>query len=241
MITTATAKGRRPYQEDRILWSSVPEGTLFGVFDGHGGDEVAAFLAAELPKFWSAIDGDNYEHALHKIFVMAALTTQEFHAGSTASVVFIPADEQTAYVAVLGDSPVLAERADGTIFIGPDHNARSNQEERSMAIARGGIYQGGYMWSGYGDNASGLQMTRALGDSGCRNFLSRAPEVFTVPLGDWLLIASDGLLDPTHTKLSPMDVVIKAISEGQSAKQLVAHATRVPTNDNATAVLWRRN
>lgn len=240
MITTATAKGRRPYQEDRSFVFETVEGVLLGVFDGHGGDEVSSFLAQMVPNFWGAIDGDSYIHALYKIFEMANSLTKEYHVGSTASVVFIPTNKKTAYIAVLGDSPVLADQADHIVFIGPDHNARSNQEERSTAIARGGIYQNGYMWSDYGDNASGLQMTRAFGDVACRNFLNRVPEVFMIPLGDWLLVGSDGLLDPTHTNTCPPGEFIEEIYAAKTAQELVDRAVRIPTHDNVTAILWRR-
>jgi len=246
VITTATAQGRRPYQEDRSFVYAVPEGTLLGVFDGHGGDSVASCLCAEFPKFWSAVDGNQYVDALFKIFVMAHSVTREYHAGSTASVVFIPSDEKTAYIAVLGDSPVIAEQASGETWIGPDHNARSNQAERDLAIMRGGIYDGGYVWAPQGrfsDNEQGLQMTRALGDYACRNFLSRMPEVFTIPLGDWLLVGSDGLLDPTHLKGDPTAAIVEYINSGRgsaTADDLVKRAINIPTNDNVTAILWRR-
>lgn len=241
MITTATAQGRRPYQEDRSFVFETAEGVLLGVFDGHGGDEVSSLLAQMVPNFWGAIDGDSYIHALYKIFEMANSLTNEYHAGATASVVFISTDEKTAYIAVLGDSPVLADRADHSAFVGPDHNARSNPEERSMAIARGGIYQGGYMWSDYGDNASGLQMTRALGDVACRNFLNRTPEVMMIPLGDWLLVGSDGLFDPKHMDdRASYDDILACIRNDNSAADLVRQAIAVPTNDNVTAILWRR-
>ena len=49
--TNATAKGLRPYQEDRAFVSIMPEGTLFAVFDGHGGDEVSKLACDELLEF----------------------------------------------------------------------------------------------------------------------------------------------------------------------------------------------
>lgn len=239
-INFASYMGTRHSQEDHILWADVPEGVLIGILDGHGGDEVASLLAHQMPRMWSAIDGDAYEEALRHVFAMAHAVTKEYRCGSTASVVFIPKDETEAYIAVLGDSPVLAERADGTIFVGPDHNARSNQEERSKAVQRGGIYQGGYMWNDYGDNAAGLQMTRAFGDHACRNFLGRTPEIFRIPLGNFLLVASDGMFDPKHTSREAVDDVLACIRNDQTADQMCEQAVAKPTNDNVSAILWRR-
>lgn len=241
MITFATNMGSRSHQEDRVLWAEFNDGTLLGVFDGHGGDEVSSLMAEMFPNFWVALDGNSYSDAMLKVFEMANYRTEHYHSGSTASVVFIPHSEKTAYIAVLGDSPVIAEKADGTIFIGPDHNARSNQEEQHAAMARGGVYHSGYMWSEYGDNASGLQMTRAFGDSACRNFLSRVPEVFTIPLGNWLLVGSDGLFDPKHIDgKASYDDILACLRNDNSAADMVRQAVALPTNDNVTAILWRR-
>lgn len=241
IIMDATDRGAREYQEDALLWESVPEGTLLGVFDGHGGSGVSTLLAQQFAKLWSALDGDRYLDSLIKIFAMADDLTRNYHSGSTASVVFIPHDERKAYIAVLGDSPVLAEQADGSLFIGPDHNARSNQEERSKAIVRGGIYYGGYMWSDEGSNAKGLQMTRAFGDYDCRNFLDRTPEVATIELGSFLLIGSDGIFDPSHKSREAYDDILACIRNNMTPGYMVEQAVAIPTNDNASAILWRRS
>jgi serine/threonine protein phosphatase PrpC len=239
MITYASATGNRPYNEDRVLWHETPEGTLLGVFDGHNGDEVSALLASTFGNFWSAIDGERYSTAMYRVFEMAESLTHHYRQGSTASVVFIPKNATHAIVAVLGDSPVLIDQADHELFIGPDHNVRSNLEERIAAENRGGIYSGGYIWNSMGDLGAGLQMTRALGDSEMNRILNRVPELFTVPLGDWLLVGSDGLFDPKHTS-HPERKIAERIRNGAAVKDLIDDALAVPTNDNATAVLWLR-
>lgn len=242
MITSHSAKGRRQYQEDRHFVMYSAEGILMGVFDGYGGDVCADMLAQKFPHFWSAIDGDNYSKALAATFRMAESLTDDYHSGSTASVVFIPTHAVFAHVAVLGDSPVIVEKPDGSIWVGPDHNARSNAEERSAAILRGGFYESGYMWNLHGADACGLQMTRAFGDFYCRSFLNRRPEIHTVPLGSFLLVGSDGLFDPTHTK-NEITNIAEFINSGRgsaTAQDLVKRAVELPTNDNATAILWRR-
>jgi serine/threonine protein phosphatase PrpC len=93
------------------------------------------------------------------------------------------------------------------------------------------------MW---GDYSHGLQMTRALGDVACAKFLNRVPEVFTIYLGDWLLIGSDGLFDPSHLSGDAYDDVLACIRNGNSAEDLVRQAVALPTRDNVTAILWRR-
>ena len=58
---TATAQGRRPYQEDRAAVAAVPDDgdepgsrLLFLVLDGHGGSDCSEYVAAQLPGMWAA-------------------------------------------------------------------------------------------------------------------------------------------------------------------------------------------
>jgi serine/threonine protein phosphatase PrpC len=249
MITTATAKGSRRYQEDHYFVSTFVDGTLIGVMDGHNGAAVSALLVDLFPKLWSEVrkTENNYETVLLEVFKRAADMTKFYGEGSTASLAFIWSwkGQQYATIAVLGDSPVIGESEGGRystcIWIGPDHNARSNPEERSLAIQRGGIYDRGYIWNDLGDMGSGLQMTRALGDVALDRILDRTPEVFTIGLGLFLLIGSDGLFDPTHADgKASYDDVLACIRNGGTADSIVQQAVAVPTNDNVTAVLWRQ-
>lgn len=55
-VWACSYKGQRGYNEDRILVSSCikynedNEGSLFAVFDGHGGDTVAEYLKENFTK-----------------------------------------------------------------------------------------------------------------------------------------------------------------------------------------------
>lgn len=242
MIEYATHIGTRPSQEDRIILDKTPEGILIGVADGHGGSEVADILEHHVERWWRAIDGNSYLKALRYVFEMAQASVWAYPAGSTLSLAFIQADQKLAHIGVVGDSPVIAERLRGDMFVAPEHNVRSNMEERGRAIGRGGIYYSGYIWNGIGDNAKGLQMSRALGDVGMGDILSHEPALMTVSLGDFLLVASDGLIDPKHTQRDPNNwATFDRVKAGMGTKALVDEAVALPTNDNATAVLWRRS
>lgn len=241
VIEYATHRGKRSAQEDRVIWEKMCDGVLLGVCDGHCGSEVSEILRNEVPRFWRAVDGENYEHTLAHVFKMAHATTFAYPEGSTLSLAFLPNGEKYAHIAVLGDSPVIAERANGEVFVAPQHNVRSNLAERALAVSRGAVYFQGYVWNApYSfDNSKGLQMSRALGDYALDSFLVREPEIMTIELGSFLLVGSDGLLDPTHTQLSNQ-ILFEYLRVGATAGQLVQRAVDVPTNDNATAVLWRR-
>lgn len=158
--------------------------------------------------------------------------------GATLSMVFIPHDETLAYIAILGDSPVIMQTRDGQLNLSPDHNVRSNATERDAAMGRGAIVYGGYMSLHFG--GPGIQMTRVLGDHELDLIINRVPEVYTVPLGDFLIVGTDGLLDPSH-KADPKEQCRRFAELVQSGFHAVDIVNSVqPPVDNITAILWKR-
>ena len=244
-ITHATAQGNRDYQEDRVIVAAVPGGTLLAVADGHGGAEVSEYLRVALVQTWLYMADRNTDGDMlvKKVFASFNEDTRHQHAGSTLSLVFISDDGDHVSVAILGDSPVMIRSAGFGIpgpWIAPEHNARSNAVELAAAKARGAIYDGGYISSHY--DGHGLQMTRAFGDVDLDSILSREPEIFSFLLEkpSWVLVASDGLIDPGH-KISGLSyqAVADMLDAGSEAKDLVNRAVKMQTNDNASAIVWR--
>lgn len=240
---SAVGKGQRKYQEDRHLTFSTEEGLVLAVMDGHGGADCSEKLEQHFCEVWDAVYSaeKSPEQLFRELFDKFDTLTSDMDCGSTMSVVFIPKANTKAHVAILGDSPVLIQHPDGTWMIGPEHNVRTNIVERLAAQARGGFYSRGYIC--YGPEGHGLQMSRAFGDRDLSQILSRIPEVYSVDLGDWLLVGSDGLLSPGHdeTYLAMIQEIVKMIEEqNASAEELVSYAVNVPTGDNVTCILWRR-
>jgi len=227
---------------------SAEEGLILAVMDGHGGAECSEKLEQHFCEVWDTVYSAEKtpELLFRELFDKFDILTSDMEMGSSMSVVFIPkantGKETKAHVAVLGDSPVLIQHPDGTWMIGPEHNVRTNIAERQAAIQRGGYYSpNGYIC--YGPEGHGLQMSRAFGDRDLGKVLSRIPEVYSVDLGDWALVGSDGLLSPGHdeTYLAMIQEVVKMIEEQDvNAEELVNYAVAVPTGDNVTAILWRR-
>ena len=243
-LSTATDRGTRFYQEDEILAENTPEGHLLAIADGHGGEQVSRLVCSVLPDFWRKAGGGSVANRFSSLFENLHDLTKNFDSGSTLSVVFVPAQGKTAHVAVLGDSPVVIKDADGVVSFSPDHNVRSNQAEARAGVARGGVIQNGYLMTDYSDLAEGLQMSRALGDKGMGNILSRVPDVYEVKLGpdSWILVASDGLLDPTHIKKESKHykAIFAALENPDTtAQDLVAMAVKAKTNDNVSVILFR--
>src|SRR5208337_742222 len=166
--------------------------------------------------------------------------TQDMHDGTTASIAFIPLSADVVYVAVLGDSPVIVKQADGSIWVAPEHNVRTNKAEAEAAKQRGGAVVGGYLvahWDG-----PGLQMARALGDKALDKVLSRVPEISTQALGvgSFVLVCTDGALDPGHENAeAAAKSVVELIQSGGDAQAIVDRAVAVPTGDNVSALLVR--
>ncbi len=255
-VTSASAQGERDHQEDRAVhaWIDCPaapeaSGWLLAVFDGHRGAECSDKASKSLAN--SFADGSSRlitggvleQRSPPCVFQSLNAMAGDMLAGSTASIVFIPEGAQEAYVAVLGDSPVAILDSKGSIYIGPDHNVRTNMKERAAAEARGGIYQGGYLedseWPGVG-----LQMARSLVDKDLARVLNREPEIQKVALGGRgiVLVGSDGLFSSgVASGPQQMAEILGKIRKAGEAGEVVKDALARRTGDNVTAIVWRKD
>jgi serine/threonine protein phosphatase PrpC len=168
--------------------------------------------------------------------------TRSLRSGATLSIVCVLESHHRAAVAALGDSPVVAVDRSGRVSESPDHNVRSNLEERKRAEERGGVYTGGYIVNSF--SGEGLQIARALGDSGLEGIVSREPAVYTIEIGPQsvIVLASDGLFDPSHGESDRLIREMLALRESLptfDAQALIAWAQRRGLADNATAVVWK--
>ena len=245
-ITHATARGKRDYQEDRYKIDVTNDGILLAIFDGHGGAGTSDFCEKNLLGAFNAVaDNPSLPFIRDKvwgIFDWLRVRTDNNYDGTCASVVFIPSSLDRAHVGILGDSPVIIKTQEGEYWHSPEHNVRSNPQEVKRLQGLGATVYGGYAYApNSGFSASGLQLTRSLGDSEFSSILSREPEIFEIPLGlgSFVLVGSDGLFDPSHQSSANASSIVKLIEGGATAGNLVNHALGIPTEDNVTAVLLR--
>jgi serine/threonine protein phosphatase PrpC len=248
--------GARGYQEDRHINTviTLPDGnalTVLSVMDGHVGPECSDFLSRNfLDVIKSTIESTfafeqplDWHTVLSATNTILAQMTDNFKEGSTMSAVVLPHNESKAYVSVIGDSPVLIRDAIGNLVISPEHNAISNPEERQRAIAKGAHFNGTHI-IGLDERGEphGLMLTRALGDAALSRFLSREPALYSVDLGpdSFVIVASDGLLDPGHGDIDEVAIHIADLVEsGADAEILVSDALARDTFDNVTAIVQR--
>ncbi|MDP3963356.1 MAG: PP2C family serine/threonine-protein phosphatase [bacterium] len=242
-VTIATAQGPRTYQEDRAHFQRIEKGDcdgwLLAVMDGHGGEAVSEYCRQRIGEYFMLSEASKAKTALSKLIARLARETENFRAGSTISIACILESHRKAVIAVLGDSPVIVLDGAGKLHASPEHNVRSNAKEREAAEKRGGIYMDGYIYSRHGD--LGLQMSRALGDHNLHSVLSRDPEIYTIDDPRWVLVASDGVVDPGHANT---DVLIRELEvqakRGSDADSIIRWTSNRGLHDNATAVAWRR-
>lgn len=257
-ISSATEKGAKYYQEDRFIVirhdTQEVKGWLLGVMDGHGGAEVAEFCEKNIENFFKTLLPKPLmiTDVLRELIHMLNEKLKHTNSGSTVSLVYIHeansrGDAAKAFVAILGDSPVMIKARNGNLVMSMEHNARNNLAEREAAIQRGAVYSGGYIWDDpQSDMRSGLQLTRALGDSALGKFLNREPEVYFVDLGleSFVAVMSDGVVDPAHgNHKDHKDIpnhLASIISNGGTAVDLVNDALKRQTGDNVTVVLWKQ-
>lgn len=247
-VTAATDRGSRLHQEDR--WVALPfaqpdhglSGHLLAVLDGHAGAEAAQVCAEAMGVDFHLRTADDLADSLRRLVAALDCRTRGMAAGTTVSVACVLESHGRVAAAVVGDSPVVVLDRAGRAIVGPEHNVRSNPWERERAEGRGGRYRGGYILNPA--TGAGLQMARALGDSGMGGILSREPDLFTATLGpdSAVVLASDGLVDPSHasvrTRLEELIGLLRAAPD-RDAESLLAWAGTAGLYDNATVVLWR--
>lgn len=247
-LSTASERGLRDYNEDRFITHVDMEGTLVAVFDGHGGSDTANLVSKSVAEFFvDSMDvygeGNNPKGALEETIARLAKIAGNNRSGSTASLVFIPSEGETAFTAVLGDSPILIGNATD-LWVGPDHNVRTNEAEADAVIERGGTITNGYAMNGF--SGDGLQMGRALGDRSLARILSTKPEINEVPIteGGFILVATDGVFDPGHREQAASVKLVTGLMRSNShglfsANDIVLNALDRKTGDNVTAVVVR--
>lgn len=236
-VTFAIRQGPRKYQEDRHSITRLDNTRyLIAVMDGHGGSIVSSFCQKNIEHF---LPVKVKPRAVLRGLIENLNSQIRYHCeGSTFSAVII--SKNTATVAILGDSPVVVLDENGKIHISPEHNVRSNISEREATIRRGGVYdERGFI--GKWKNSFGLQLSRALGDISLEGIVSRKPKIYTIKNPRWILVASDGLFDPSHENTKQLLKEVEEYAKNNAnAETLMKWAEKRGLEDNATAVVWRK-
>ncbi|XP_055812182.1 protein phosphatase 2C 53-like isoform X2 [Solanum dulcamara] len=189
---------------------------FFGVYDGHGGSQVAnycrdrihAVLAEELETFIMNLSDESLRQSCHELWNRAFTNCflkvdAEIGGGSGHEPVAPETVGSTAVVAVVcsshiivancGDSRAVLCRGKKPMALSVDHKPNREDEYQRIEAAGGKVIQ----WNGH--RVFGvLAMSRSIGDKYLKPWIIPDPEVTFIPRtkdDDCLILASDGLWD----------------------------------------------
>ena len=265
----ASQQGHRDYMEDYHcdVVAPMPDGspvTIAGVFDGHGGSEVAEIVSTQLPsqllclartspllaRTTSNCDGDDAIKAVRSIFARlddemrrqrdSMFGWWDSESGSTACVAIVT---RTAIVVCnTGDSRCILRTRDDLVPMSTDHKPELNFEMQR-------IYEqpGGFVSRLPGDAArvqGTLSVSRAFGDWSLRPYVVPTPDVTVRPRTGadlYLLIATDGFWDVMSNRDARAEADRLLVAEGRdgldTARRLVQTALDRGSTDNVTVAL----
>ncbi|KAK4480143.1 hypothetical protein RD792_013201 [Penstemon davidsonii] len=214
---------------------------FFGVYDGHGGSQVATYcrdrlhyaLAEELEIIMANLnDGnnnDNCEEKWRRAFMKSFIKVDDEIGGKARLEPLVPETVgSTAVVALVcsshiivsncGDSRAVLCRGKEPVALSVDHKPNREDEYERIEAAGGKVIQ----WNGH--RVFGvLAMSRSIGDRYLKPWIIPDPEVTFVPRtreDECLILASDGLWD-VMTNEEACDIARKRI--------LIWHKNNGPT------------
>lgn len=243
----ASLRGKRSTMEDcyEARFAQVDESTtigLFGVFDGHGGNQAAEYVRKNLfenlikhPKLITdtriAIV-ETYQQTDSNF--LEAEISQQNEAGTTASTAILVGDR--LLVANVGDSRAVVCRAGTAYALSEDHKP-NRKDERQRIEKAGGVV----IWAGTWRVGGILSVSRAFGDRSLKQFVVAEPELKeeTISGGvEFLVLASDGLWDVV-TNQDAVTLVQSIPDSEEAAKSLAEEAIRKGSADNVTCIVVR--
>ncbi|EFN67119.1 Protein phosphatase 1F [Camponotus floridanus] len=220
-VTVGATRNSRRKMEDRhvVLHDlhtifNIQDDTIanyYAVFDGHGGQDAAAYCATHLHQY--LVESVHYptdpESALRDAFLItdarfiAKSSTQKLNGGTTAVCVLML--NKKLYIAWVGDSMAsLASNGDVIQLVNPHRPTREDESERIRKMGGAVVNCMGVMRvNGF------LSISRAIGDVPYKPCVSGEPEVQCVSLDgseDFLIIACDGLWDYVDERTAALRV-----------------------------------
>lgn len=218
----------------------TPELSLFGVFDGHGGQEVAKFCEKFFPQILLQSEhfaAGKYKEALQETYlkmdemlaseasldVLKEFSEERFaqmNAGTTAIVVLLT--KTHIYVANAGDSRAYLACTNDNIWpLSTDHKPELEGEVRRIRNA------GGYIMEGRVNSV--LNLSRAIGDLDFKRnsslgpqdqIITSFPDVLCIPIpadAHFIIIGCDGIWE-TMPISAMCSLVKKRLNENRCVK-----------------------
>ncbi|XP_076454421.1 protein phosphatase 1L-like [Babylonia areolata] len=249
-------QGRRPHMEDRFNVVSDFEHTgasIYGIFDGHGGEFAAEFVEKTLLKslmirLLQAENGHRSQSAgrmltdqvleVDKQLLKVARSTMPVEISGTTSLVAL-IQNYTLTVANTGDSRgVICDKNGKVIPLSFDH--KPHQVKERMRIQQAG---GFISFNGVWRVAGVLATSRALGDLPLKEkrLIIADPDILTFDLTQleprFMILATDGLWDYFSNEEAAAFVSDRLSEPHFGAKSLVLQAYYRGSLDNITVMV----
>ncbi|XP_066308795.1 probable protein phosphatase 2C 2 [Miscanthus floridulus] len=238
-----------------LLMVSAPS-AFYGVFDGHGGSDAAAYMKTHAMRLFfedadfpqasqeDEIFAESVEESVRKTFLRADLALADDSvinrsSGTTALTALVLGRQ--LLVANAGDCRAVLCRKGIAVEMSKDHRPTYDAERQRV------IECGGYIEDGYLNGV--LSVTRALGDwdmklpQGSPSPLIAEPEIHWTTLtedDEFLIIGCDGLWDVMSSQHAVSTVrkgLRKHDDPERCARELAMEAKRLETFDNLTVII----
>ena len=172
--------------------------SLFGIFDGHGGNDVVKYIKDRLPEIikTNILNNNSYDNSMEtKISLAFNKIDEELkfydseHTGSTATILL--SNDDQIYCANVGDSSAFIIYDNYLKKINIDHKCSDPKEEERIIRSGGKITKNRVMGQ--------LVLSRCLGDLYCKKYgVSNIPDISINKLErniKYIVVASDGVWD----------------------------------------------
>ncbi|KAF2592812.1 hypothetical protein F2Q70_00045642 [Brassica cretica] len=241
-------KAKHPLEDYHVAKLINVEGNelgLFAIFDGHKGDQVAAYLQKHL--FSNILKDGEFLVDPRRTIVKAyentdkailSDTSSDLWSGGSTAVTAIFINGKVMWIANVGDSRAIVSRRGKATQISVDHDPNTDAE-RSMIESKGG-----FVTNRPGDVArvNGiLAVSRTFGDKDLKAFMNREPDIKDVKIDshtEILILASDGI-SKVMANQEAVDIALKFKDPKKAAKQLVVEALKRNSKDDISCIVVR--
>jgi serine/threonine protein phosphatase PrpC len=253
VYSEALCQGPRPSMEDAHFYVEKEDFILTGVFDGHGGSEVANFANENFPKlFLKYLDSDRsnvyyaFEAAIYELqqIISSQMLAWEkehegsvFSCGSTLAITYVDKINHDVITATLADSEANIYRDfNGIMKSIPLSCVRNWGSERDSLRASTALKSPSIAmnWPNVVDSKilrfpdqRGVNVSRALGHASMQQFgMDHKPKItkYKAQPGDKIIICCDGLKDYLN-ELKIIDIV-KTSTHEECSKNLAEAALK---------------
>ena len=213
--------------------------SLFGIFDGHGGNDVVKYIKDRLPEIikTNILNNNSYDNSIEtKISLAFNKIDEELkfydseHTGSTATILLLTEDK--IYCANVGDSSAFIIYDNHVKKINTDHKCTDQKEEERILRSGGKITKNRVMGQ--------LVLSRCLGDLYCKKYgVSNIPDISENKLEGnikYIVVASDGVWDVVGEN-DLMNLSKNRKNADGFCKDLVKLAIDKDTKDNVSCIV----